>query len=387
MFNFLRYNTVFKFIIGLLLLCSSTEWSEALEIKKPELNYNAFCFYYNWYGNPEYDGNYIHWAHQIMKENASDTTSGVIPGGDNIATNFYPAIGTYSSNDPAIIRQHMKMIQKAGIGNIVLTWWGKESFMAKSVKLIMDEASQKGIKVCFHIEPFGGRNAEKTRESIEYLVNSYGAHPAFYRSEKLGNKPLFFIYDSYLTKAEEWASLLQPSGNISIRNTRYDAVMIGLWLSDAAKNFMLISGFDGFYTYFASTGFTAGSTPANWSNMSKWAVENNKIFIPCVGPGYIDTRVRPWNSRNTKDREGGNYYDRMFSKAIEVKAPFIGITSFNEWHEGTQIEPAIPFKSRAFSYLDYSPHKPDYYLNQTVRWLKVFHKAQKSQSVDQNLPH
>ncbi|WP_228377905.1 hypothetical protein [Chryseobacterium luteum] len=31
--------------------------------------------------------------------------------------------------------------------------------------------------------------------------------------------------------------------------------------------------------------------------------------------------------------------------AVNVNPDFIGITSFNEWHEGIQIEPAVPKKS------------------------------------------
>jgi alpha-mannan endo-1,2-alpha-mannanase / glycoprotein endo-alpha-1,2-mannosidase len=348
--------------------------AEAAARNNKRLNYDAFCFYYSWYGNPQHDGRYIHWAHSVMKQHPTDTISGFIPGGDNIGANFFPQLGTYSNSDTLLTRKHMQMIEKAGIGNIVLTWWGKESFMAKSVGVIMDEAAKKGITISFHIEPFGGRNAQTTRDAVVYLIDTYGKHPAFYRSGKHG-KPFFFIYDSYLTPEVEWATLLQPDGKITIRQTAYDAVMIGLWLSESAKPFMVNGGFDGFYTYFASTGFTPGSTPANWNKMSEWAVQHNQIFIPCVGPGYIDTRVRPWNDKNTKDRENGKYYDRMFQAAISSSAPYIGITSFNEWHEGTQIEPAIPFRSDSFNYLDYRPRKPDYYLKRTDYWLKKYKKA------------
>lgn len=362
------------FLICACILFTSREQVYAQGSKNNQLNTKAFCFYYNWHGNPEHDGSYIHWAHDVMKKNAADTTTGFIPGGDNIASNFFPSLGTYSNNDTALTKKHMEMLSKAGIGNIVLTWWGKTSFMAQSVRLIMDEAAVKGIKISFHIEPFGGRNAQTTREVMEYILNTYGSHPAFYRSPEHGNKPFFFIYDSYLTTAQEWATLLQPGGNISIRNSRYDAIMIGLWLNESAKDFIITSGFDGFYTYFASTGFTPGSTPANWNKMADWAVQNKKIFIPCVGPGYIDTRVRPWNGRNTKDRENGKYYDRMFASAIASGAPYIGITSFNEWHEGTQIEPAKPFRSASFNYLNYGERKPDYYLTRTNYWLKKYRK-------------
>ena len=348
--------------------------SETKAAEPNPLNYQTFCFYYNWYGNEKTNGKDIHWAHPVMKSSPTDTTSGFIPGGKNIASNFFPQLGAYSSSESAIVARHMQMLKMARIGVIVLTWWNTADFGMQSVPLIMKEAAEVGIQVCFHIEPFGGRNAETTKQSIMTIVDDYGDHPAFYRKN---GKPLFFIYDSYLTKAEEWASLLQTQGKISIRNTSYDATMIGLWVKQGEEEFFKKSGFDGFYTYFGATSFTYGSTPANWPAMQKWASENNKIFIPCVGPGYIDTRVRPWNEKTIRNRENGKYYDRMFKQAIDCQTSFIGITSFNEWHEGTQIEPAIPFKVKEFNYLDYKPLIPDYYLKRTAYWITEAEKKQK----------
>lgn len=342
--------------------------------KHPDLNYRAFCFYYNWYGNPQNDGQYLHWAHPVLKKNASDTSSGYFEGGKNIGANYYPQLGTYSNSDKRIIAQHMRMLQQAGIGVIVVTWWNKGDFMDKTVPLILDEAAKKKIKVCFHIEPFPGRNAATTKSAIEYLVDTYGKHPAFFRSSQHANKPFFFVYDSYLTNASDWASLLRSDGNKSIRNTLYDAVVLGLWVKKDDASFFEHSGFDGFYTYFASEGFTYGSTTKNWNYLQQWATSHQQIFVPCVGPGYIDTRIRPWNDKNTRNRLEGQYYDKMFQAAINLHPSYIGITSFNEWHEGTQIEPAVPFKTRSFSYENYLPLRPDYYLNRTRYWLGVYRK-------------
>src|SRR5687767_13789437 len=91
--------------------------NEGLTLAPPQsqinkrLNYDAFCFYYSWYGNPQHDGKYIHWAHSVMKQHPSDTTTGFIPGGDNIGANFFPELGTYSNSDTLLIRRHMQMVE------------------------------------------------------------------------------------------------------------------------------------------------------------------------------------------------------------------------------------------------------------------------------------
>ena len=128
----------------------------------------------------------------------------------------------------------------------------------------------------------------------------------------------------------------------------------------------------------SANGFTAAA-----------AAQYSLLFIPCFGPGYVDTKVRPWNGATTRSRASGEYYDRAFSTALEVRAPILGITSYNEWHEGTQLEPAARLEEVAqdplaqgyteefaeqirkgtFGYQDYGPLVPDAYLVQTTRWV------------------
>lgn len=363
-----------------ILLFIHTACTEKKKLKEEKLNYHTFCFYYNWYGSEKMDGKPAHWAHPVLKWGPGDTiTKGFIPGGDNISSNFFPQLGPYSSCDPKIIRKHMEMIRKARIGVIVITWWNNDDIGKKSVPLILDEAAKKDIKVCFHIEPFKGRNAITTRKTMRYLVQKFGKHSAFYR---LKNKPIFFVYDSYLTPAEEWQTLLHKNGKNSIRNAAEDAWMIGLWVGEGDSTFFEQSGFDGFYTYFGATGFTHGSTPKNWPKLQKWADQHQLLFIPSVSPGYIDSRVRPWNTVNTRERQNGKYYDNMFRSAIQSKVKYIGITSFNEWHEGTQIEPAKPFRSAAFHYQNYGKLSPDFYLKRTAYWLRKWEERTKPSETD-----
>ena len=101
------------------------------------------------------------------------------------------------------------------------------------------------------------------------------------------------------------------------------------------------------------------------------------LFIPSVGPGYIDNRVRPWNDANTKSRKGGRYYKLSFELAMKIEPEVISITSFNEWHEGTQIERAVPRSMTNFTYEDYLPNEPNYYLRLTKAYTDKFERTGK----------
>jgi len=353
-------NQILNAVVAVLCFCAITSACKAAGAKR------VFCFYYNWYQTPAFDGRDEHWSHWI---NGKDHG---FPGGDNIGSDYFPLLGNYSTKDPAIIARHMKMIAGAGIDAIFLTYWGKDHFTAESIPVIFEEAGKAGVKVGFHIEPYGGRDPASVKADIKYIIDTWGRHPAFYRSDT--RKPLFFIYDSYLSKADQWAEVLHVKGSNTIRNTPYDGEFIGLWVKSNEQDFFLKSGFDGFYTYFVSKVFVYGSDPKNWPEMQEWALRNGKQFIPCVGPGYIDERIRPENSVNTQDRKNGKYYDDYWKQAIAVKPQTIAITSFNEWHEGTQIEPAKPFKTNGFTYLDYRPLKEDFYLVRTRYWSDQFLK-------------
>ncbi|XP_068933326.1 glycoprotein endo-alpha-1,2-mannosidase isoform X2 [Petaurus breviceps papuanus] len=213
-------------------------------------------------------------------------------------------------------------------------------------------------------------------KSIKYIIDKYGSHPAFYRYKTNTGRilPMFYVYDSYFTKPETWANLLTASGPLSIRNTPYDGLFIALLVEERHKLEIQRSGFDGIYTYFATNGFSYGSSHHNWADLKAFCDSNSLLFIPSVGPGYIDTNVRPWNNHNTRNRVNGKYFETAFSAALQVRPDVISITSFNEWHEGTQIEKAVPKRTEHIVYLDYQPHKPGIYLELTHKWSEKYNK-------------
>lgn len=93
---------------------------ENAEDHLPSPNYNFHAFYYSWFGNPKFDGKYIHWNHPLLPhwdpKIASDYPKGRHSPPEDIGSNFYPELGPYSSKDPSVIEAHMKQMRSASIG-------------------------------------------------------------------------------------------------------------------------------------------------------------------------------------------------------------------------------------------------------------------------------
>ena len=349
--------------------------------------YYVHTFYYPWYGNPKFDKKYLHWNHKFIPHwnpnVAKHYPNGVHQPPDDLGSDFYPELGAYSSRDPDVILDHMRQLVAAKVGVIIVSYYPPKKADDNGqdwqdiFPMLLNAAGEYNIKVGFHIEPYKNRNAETVREDLVYIVDTYSLHPAFYRhtSSKGKSLPLIYIYDSYHTPPEEWQEILSHNAANTIRGTPYDAFLIGLFVKQTDGDALLRAGFDGYYTYFAANGFTYGSQRTNWNHLHDFAVRNNMIFIPSVGPGYIDTRVRPWNGENKRNRLKGSYYRDSWNAALKFKPQFISVTSFNEWHEGTQIEKAIPHSYKTYIYKDYKPYKSDYYLEMTSSFVKSFNQC------------
>lgn len=313
---------------------------------KPMLkpNYNVHVFYYAWYKNPETDGLYAHWNHKYLdnwkKEDTRVYPTGTHQPPNDIGSNYYPLLGCYSSTDPDIIDKHVRYIKESGIGVIVLSWTPPNftDTPTEMLPVLFETALKHNVKISLHIEPYAGRNPINLLQHLKEFLKIYGNHAALYKIKKpMGYKilPVIYIYDSYLIPVAAWKEIFGYKGNLSVRGTELDAIFIGLLVELQHKSHIKKSGFDGFYTYFATNSFTYGSTWKNWPVLSKFAAQNGLIFIPSVGPGYIDTKVRAWNSANTRLRAHGQYYDVAWRSALNNNANYVSITSFNEWHEGT----------------------------------------------------
>ncbi|MDG6109666.1 hypothetical protein Daura_25885 [Dactylosporangium aurantiacum] len=279
---------------------------------------NVHVFYYPWYGT------YRHWDQ-----------GGHTPPTD-IGANYYPVRGAYNSGDPAVLEQHMTWIAQAGAGVVVTSWWGQGSYEDTLVPGILDAAARHGLKVAWHLEPYPGRTAASTVADINYLIARYGPHAAFYRDAQHGNRGAYYVFESL--RIADWSALAQ---------VRATSIVLAQ-TTDTSK----VANFGGMYTY---DGIAAATAPG-WADANAYCRANGLVWAPSVAPGYIDDRAVPGNTTPTLGRDNGAAYDRAWNNALTQGGlpTWVSITSFNEWHEGSSIEPASSTPPAGQGYLTYS---------------------------------
>ncbi len=331
-------------------------------ISGPEPSYLVGAFYYPWYQSLEFDGYWNHWDQGNRR-----------PPMD-IGSDYYPLLGAYSSADPDVIAQHFAWLREAGVGVVVSSWWGRRGFTNRVVPVMLDIAENYGLKIAFHIEPYGGRSAESLVEDIRYIYDHYGDHPAFFWTTALSKyspddrpKGLFYIWARVLPDME--GSTVDPEYWQTSMDTIHASERGAIVLTDQNGPEWVYGGhFDGSYNYGVLDSDQIGY---------KWAlnIPVGSWYVPGINPGFSAVRIGQLASDVTPRRDGATYGDR-WEKALNVGvAPaFVTITSFNEWHEGTQIEPAAVGMTTpgGYIYMDYDPLPPDGYLIMTREWVDKY---------------
>ena len=285
-------------------------------------------FYYPWYGTPARDGGWAHW-----QQNGNAPPS-------SIASGWFPARGAYSSSDAAVVRAQMREIAAAGVSTVIVSWWGPGSPESARFPAVARAAHAAGLRVAVHVEPFRDRSPVSLEPALRALA-AQGVSDAY-------------VYDSTGTPDAEWAQL-----NAHLRG------LVRLFANTQLVGKAKAGGFAGLYTYDVYV-YDGSAFPRVCAS----ARLNGLLCAPSVGPGY-DAR-RATGDERVRPRADGATYDRMWRSAIRAGADIVTITSYNEWHEGTQIEPArsvgVPYASYDGAYGATGRAAERAYLDRTALW-------------------
>lgn len=343
--------------------------SQQIALDAPDLpedvRQRVAAFYYPWYATENQDGRYLHW-----------TQANHAPPSD-LASNFWPVLGAYSSTDPRVLDQHMQWARQAGIGVLITSWWGTDSFEDQATPALFDAAHRHGIKIAFHLEPYAGSTPRSFTKDVLMLLQRYGDHPSMYYPSELGGRPPIFVFESLRHSTKTWVDAISELDK-QISGDRRPA-----WFAQTTDLTVVTDG--GFYGGYAYDIIPWFNDPIAWSDynssLDTQFRQAGKTYIPSIGPGYLDDYAVPRGAdepADARDRERGlATYRAAWRSVAATQSPLVTITSFNEWHEGSQIEPAVAHHSGKLFYAGY-PSGPDSYLRFTRRGVELYGAAIKN---------
>ncbi|GAB4162711.1 MAG: hypothetical protein Fur005_21530 [Roseiflexaceae bacterium] len=244
----------------------------------------------------------------------------------------------YSGGDDAAMRRHLQQAADAGIDALVCAWFGPgEDRINKRCRRLLQLAEEQGkVKVAIMPEQAAWaslNNVNALASAIGVVQREMMGSPAYFRYQ--GKPVLVYFGLNSLGGVDTW---------VTLRN-QADPNREQYWFG-GSDVFDHLRAFDALYYYDITWERSQGAAMASYARrLGDWNRANgqSRPFVATVMPGYDDLRIRPAPVGHSRDRENGNYYRGTWQTAIDRRADVVMLTSFNEFKEGSFIEPSDQF--------------------------------------------
>jgi hypothetical protein len=263
-----------------------------------------------------------------------------------LASHDVPLLGAYDSSDPGVVATQVALMKAAGLDGAIIDWNGPEGFAdyamihRNTVRLIA-ELKKAGLKFALCVEDNPGHRfmqesglpRDQALAKVSAAFTWADAHwlgdPAYVR---LAGRPALFVFGPQFLSSEEWTTL-RPK----LRNAP---------LTFALPHLSRRPGIDGAFAWVPVSEGKAVDVPA-WqaelAALSAREIQDRRPFVAVAFPGYRDfyaqAGVRP--SYGSIDYREGRTFAESFDQAMRSGAPIVQIATWNDYGEGTGIEPTV----------------------------------------------
>ena len=250
-----------------------------------------------------------------------------------------PSSPSADTDDPADVLAMTQEARANGIDGFVVSWQGEEDGAA--FDHVLDAAAATGGTASAYLEtalanPAGRFNAPADRAIVKQWLRealARSSHPAFLHS---GGVPVILVYRMWLLPAPEWEAInaeLAAEGTPVrlVGNDPQPRLGAALW------------GSHRYGVHGASEWTLHQWAEARAADLRAEAAldpaKAPRLFAATVSPGYDDRRLRG-PLRPTEPRGlHGERYDATWRAALAADPDWILVTSWNEWYEGTSVQP------------------------------------------------
>jgi hypothetical protein len=261
-------------------------------------------------------------------------------GQREIASHYCPLIGPYDSGDRAVIECHLLTMKLAGIDGVIVDWYGLTDFrdyatLHRNTTRVLQECERLKMKfvICYEDQTIpalvdGERLAAGDRVThavteIDWLSKYWFKSPAYV---KLDGQPVLLSFGHAGLTSDEWPQCLgrlhTPVAYFSEHSRRGGAAGAFDW-PIPSQGLNAVSRFQ--------------KQSADWPHS-----------IPVAFPRFVDIykEAKLHDGYGRIDDDRGKTFRSTLQRAMSSNAKMIQIATWNDWGEGTVIEPSIEFGYR-----------------------------------------
>ncbi len=247
------------------------------------------------------------------------------------AKTTYPSLGRYSSDDVAVMRRHAQRARAAGIDGFIVSWKSTPSLNSRLTKLVR-VADETGLKLEVIYEGLDfSRNplpVARVASDLEFFARRFAPDRAF----DLEGKPVVIWSGTWRFTRRQIASVAaRVRGRIQL-----------LASEKSTAGYRRLRGLvDGDAYYWSSV--NPRTTPGyarKLAEMSAAVHSDGGLWVAPAAPGFDarlvgGTRVVP--------RDGGATLRSEWNAAMTSSPDILGLISWNEFSENSEIEPTKAF--------------------------------------------
>jgi hypothetical protein len=275
-----------------------------------------------------------------------------------------PRLGRYSSATPSVVDQHLRWCAEHGVNLLILEYiapGGREDRNVLDVLFRSPRRDDVQYSVLYDWAiRFGELAATPARiatavQDFDHLAERYFTQPTYFKVR--GERPLAMVYVTRALSGDVDGFIGAVREVCAARG--HDVFLVGdEFFFIQAPSAARIARWDGIFGYdvYASRGGYWGENGALDLFRSRTdayvaaARAARVLFIPSCAPGFNDRAIRrtcadhPALPRQlASGDEPTSLFREVFAgislSRVDAAVPLVSITSFNEWHEDTQIEP------------------------------------------------
>ncbi len=263
-----------------------------------------------------------------------------VNGLPEIASRHHPAIGLYDSGDRDVIEYHLLTMKLAGIDGVIVDWYGRLDLydyysIHRNTTRVLEACERLNMKfvICYEDKTLvslvkEGRVSKANRvEHAASELNWLGKY--WFKSGsyvRLEGKPLLLSFgESGLTDAE-WSQC--------IKLVKTPVV----WFSEHRQRPSAAGAYD----------WPEPSLGLEMQTRFQAAATNRDASIPVVYPRFDDMYSEAGVSRGYPviPDDDGNTFRETLKRALAMKPKVVQIATWNDWGEGTDIEPSHELGNR-----------------------------------------